>query len=281
LPRLRSRVRDSSPAPNLRESILAFPQSFQAVDSQYGEIAKWLCSGLQIRLSQFDSGSRLQIPARVVKLVDTTDLKSVAWVKPAYRFDSGSGHQKRVFRVFTEPLATMNKLRVSSGNENHQVSDKETNSGGQIWNARGMVMKNLISMLTFLIIAGCATGPVPYQEALPIPAENLLAGYHGFSQQKEGSVQVIVVRDKGTNFSGMAPIKLSINGVAVANFWPSDRLELFLMPDNYVFDLRPDPRLGDAILEKEVHIKSGKSYAFRIFSDSGGEFSLMQSAPLQ
>ena len=32
-------------------------------------------------------------PARVVKLVDTTDLKSVAWIKPAYRFDSGSGHQ--------------------------------------------------------------------------------------------------------------------------------------------------------------------------------------------
>jgi hypothetical protein len=28
----------------------------------------------------------------VVKLVDTTDLKSVARVKPAYRFDSGSGH---------------------------------------------------------------------------------------------------------------------------------------------------------------------------------------------
>ena len=29
----------------------------------------------------------------MVKLVDTTDLKSVARVKPAYRFDSGSGHQ--------------------------------------------------------------------------------------------------------------------------------------------------------------------------------------------
>lgn len=29
--------------------------------------------------------------ARVVKLVDTTDLKSVGW-KRLYRFDSGSGH---------------------------------------------------------------------------------------------------------------------------------------------------------------------------------------------
>ncbi len=35
--------------------------------------------------------------ARVVKLVDTTDLKSVATVKSAYRFDSGSGHQHKFF----------------------------------------------------------------------------------------------------------------------------------------------------------------------------------------
>ena len=70
-----------------------FPLIISACVSQHGAIAKRLCTGLQIRVGRFDSGSRLQIPARVVKLVDTTDLKSVAWIKPAYRFDSGSGHQ--------------------------------------------------------------------------------------------------------------------------------------------------------------------------------------------
>jgi hypothetical protein len=35
-----------------------------------------------------------------VKLVDTTDLKSVARVKPAYRFDSGSGHQFNKLRMY-------------------------------------------------------------------------------------------------------------------------------------------------------------------------------------
>ena len=41
------------------------------------------------------SGTNVPEPpiARVVKLVDTTDLKSVGRVKPPYRFDSGSGHQ--------------------------------------------------------------------------------------------------------------------------------------------------------------------------------------------
>lgn len=37
-------------------------------------------------------------PARMVKLVDTTDLKSVEG-KPSCRFDSGSGHQHNQFIV--------------------------------------------------------------------------------------------------------------------------------------------------------------------------------------
>ncbi len=46
-------------------------------------MAEWLCSGLQIRGSRFDSGTRLHYSrtllcsARVVELVDTRDLKSL------------------------------------------------------------------------------------------------------------------------------------------------------------------------------------------------------------
>ena len=57
-----SRVRASFPAP------------------KFGALAKRLCSGLQIRLVQFDSGTRLHqkyVCARVVKSVDTRDLKSL------------------------------------------------------------------------------------------------------------------------------------------------------------------------------------------------------------
>ena len=42
-----------------------------------GGLAEWLCSGLQIRGPRFDSGTRLH-SARVVELVDTRDLKSLA-----------------------------------------------------------------------------------------------------------------------------------------------------------------------------------------------------------
>jgi hypothetical protein len=39
-------------------------------------MAEWSCSGLQSRVRRFDSDSRLKA-ARVVKLVDTRDLKSL------------------------------------------------------------------------------------------------------------------------------------------------------------------------------------------------------------
>ena len=45
------------------------------------------------RLMNSGAGTPSSPAARVVKLVDTTDLKSVATVKRAYRFDSGLGHQ--------------------------------------------------------------------------------------------------------------------------------------------------------------------------------------------
>ena len=51
----------------------------------FGGMAEWSCSGLQSRVPRFDSGFRLQVitlsAARVVKLVDTADLKSAANLK--------------------------------------------------------------------------------------------------------------------------------------------------------------------------------------------------------
>ena len=61
-----------------------------------GAVAEWLCSGLQLRVRRFDSDPRLQlltrtVTARVAKLVDATDLKSVdLW---SCGFKSRPGHQ--------------------------------------------------------------------------------------------------------------------------------------------------------------------------------------------
>ena len=73
-------------------------------DSGGGALAKRLCSGLQIRLVQFDSGTRLH--ARVVKSVDTRDLKSLGTytsvpVRFRPRAPSTKFHQKSTLEYFT------------------------------------------------------------------------------------------------------------------------------------------------------------------------------------
>ncbi len=69
-----------------------------------GGVAEWSCSGLQLRGRRFDSDLRLHlVKARVVKSVDTGDLKSPA--HKACQFESGLGHHPYTFKygAYKEP----------------------------------------------------------------------------------------------------------------------------------------------------------------------------------
>ncbi len=67
MPRYRSRVRDSFPAPDLPHGTRATPgRPYRQSADGRGAIAKRLCTGLQIRVGGFDSRSRLQKNQAVV-----------------------------------------------------------------------------------------------------------------------------------------------------------------------------------------------------------------------
>jgi hypothetical protein len=95
LPRLRSRVRDSSPAPEFREDILLLLMwnitvQLSSRTIPTGEVAKRLCSGLQSRLDGFDSRPRLQ------------NTKKIALV--AIFFVSGSTKRSDIYQGSQPPL---------------------------------------------------------------------------------------------------------------------------------------------------------------------------------
>lgn len=141
-------------------------------------------------------------------------------------------------------------------------------------------MKNVFLLVSLLFVAGCATSPVPYRDASPVANSNLLEGYRTYAQAREGAVRVIVVRDSGM-LGAALPAKLSIDGTPVAKLWSSQRLELFLAPNTYIFAVEPSPRMGGALVEREIQISKGRFYAFRISLVGGGSFSLQQSTQLQ
>lgn len=139
-------------------------------------------------------------------------------------------------------------------------------------------MRNLVFVSAVLLtLSGCATTPVSYREATPVKQSNLLAGYQKFSQQKEGWLRVIVVRDSGLP-GAVQPVLLSVDGTAVAKFWSGESLELFVPPDSYIFGI--ETPLSGPRTEFTVLIKPGKTYAFRISLASNG-FILQPSTQLQ
>lgn len=143
-----------------------------------------------------------------------------------------------------------------------------------------MSLKAIAIALASLLVAGCATSPVPYKEAKQVSATNLLAGYALYSKPSATSVRVVVVRDSGM-LGAAAPAKLSIDGVEVAKLWSSEGIELHMPPASYIFAVEPSPRLMGALVESSVEIKPQRKYAFRLSLTQGGSFSLQQSTQLE
>lgn len=143
-----------------------------------------------------------------------------------------------------------------------------------------MIRASIMLIISICALPGCATSPVPFQKATPVSESNFLEGYVAFSQPVTGSVRVIVVRDSGM-LGAAVPAKLSVNGHGVAKLWSSQRIELFMPPAVYIFSVEPSPRLGGALVERDISIAEENPHAFRIALDGGGAFSLQASTQLE
>ncbi len=102
-----------------REFESRFPlQIFPSAEIKKGAIAKRLCTGLQIHVARFDSGSRLHCfsryrysgtyPARMVESVDTGDLKSPDLTVVPVQF-----RLRAPVRILPVVLAFANKTPIS------------------------------------------------------------------------------------------------------------------------------------------------------------------------
>lgn len=143
-----------------------------------------------------------------------------------------------------------------------------------------MRIKAAIILLSFVFLAGCATTPISYSDATPVPKSNLLEGYGKFAKANPGYSRVVVVRDSGFQGGGV-PAILNIEGAPIAKFWTSESVELFLSPDTYIFGLEAGGvGWGLPYVETTFEIKPNKTYWLRISSGVNG-FSLQQSTQIK
>lgn len=121
-------------------------------------------------------------------------------------------------------------------------------------------MKLFVGALAVALLAGCATSPVPSDQADPVPSSRL------FSNQKpvSGDATLIVTRDRGFVGSG-CKTTVSIDGRRSAEIGSGETAKFFVPAGDHIISASS---CGSGLKDREVSIKSGGTKRFRISIDS-------------
>lgn len=113
-------------------------------------------------------------------------------------------------------------------------------------------------------IAGCATSPIPVNQAQSVPADRV------FLQEqlpREGNSFAVFVRDVGFLGSGVY-YHLFIDGKKAASMNPGERVEFVLTPGEHIFGVIPtDPFGAHAFNTIDQDLKPNRQYFYRVLSD--------------
>jgi len=133
-------------------------------------------------------------------------------------------------------------------------------------------MRILIGALG-LLLAGCATSPVPVNEAQQAPASRVT----GYQAEVSGGGQIIVTRDSGFPGGGCYAT-VFINGEPVARLNPKEKAHFNVPAGEWVVGAG---LAGTALcgmnaerLEAEAQIKPGQTKRFRVHTSSDGDVSV-------
>lgn len=121
-------------------------------------------------------------------------------------------------------------------------------------------MKLFIGALAVVLLAGCATSPVPSDKADPVPSSRL------FSNQKPGSGDAILIVTRDTGFvGGGCNTTVSIDGRKSAEIGAGETAKFFVPAGDHILSASA---CGSGLKEREASIKAGSTKRFRISIDS-------------
>ena len=120
---------------------------------------------------------------------------------------------------------------------------------------------------TVLMLAGCATTPVPSSSATPVPPERILAA--DFTKPHQGLAMLVVTRDKGF-FLKACEATFFVDGVKVAKLLQSEQLRLFVEDGDHLVGVTSDEGLcmGGSD-QQEIKVSRSKPTLLRIAAGNG------------
>jgi len=126
-------------------------------------------------------------------------------------------------------------------------------------------MKLFLGALALIALAGCATSPVPSDQAISAPSERLLS----HQADLPGAGKITVIRDSGF-LGGGCYATIFLNGGRVAKLDPKEKATFILPPGEWVVGAALEGSglcgANEKRTETETILKQGQEKFFRVFS---------------
>jgi hypothetical protein len=136
-------------------------------------------------------------------------------------------------------------------------------------------MNTLTNLLLFAVLAisltGCATQPVPNDEAVSVPVDP------SYLHITPNSGKITIKRDSGMGASACST-QLFVNAQPIADIDTSEKVVIYLPADDYIFGAIANGICLGSLTETSATVKAGKELTFRVGYSSNGEFSISQTA---
>lgn len=144
-----------------------------------------------------------------------------------------------------------------------------------------MIYKNgsrtaLFSFLMLsLVLAGCATTPLPNSAANMAPSSRVLAPE--LQLEREGTIKLTIKRDGGMN-GVLCAQKVFIDGRPVAQLRSGELVQFFVKPGRYMLAATAEGICGGGVAEAQALIESGRVNNYRISAGQDGTLALSPTA---
>ena len=122
----------------------------------------------------------------------------------------------------------------------------------------------VFSVAPVLLLAGCATSPVPLARSRPTKPSRLFADYALYSQPVHSGAKLIIIRDTA-RIDRIERVQFQVDGGEIANLGSGERLELYVYPGDHILGLISTPGFLDAPdVDHSFVFRPGETYYFRV-----------------
>lgn len=126
------------------------------------------------------------------------------------------------------------------------------------------MQKNIYLALFTLFITGCVIKPVSNDDAKIVPNKRMLDG--AYFIKDDSKVFVVIKRDQG-HVGSACTTKILIDGNPVVNLRMSEKIMIYLSPEQHIISSIPQGVCGGGIAELQIDLTSTKPATFRVGYD--------------